>query len=197
MGYRHAAVLSSVSFFLGILFICFNVDHKVLYAAPLTDKIVDDGFEFYTTFYNAPGAVKALLHAMMGLGILGLVAKLHKWDESALFFDGTSLAAFMFGIILYASVVIPALRIIVIPLDSDGRKERIESLRILAAANTLIVICLVAVLVMQASSNSAGQEYARRYEEREMRKIQEQERKESEVAKGGAPAPSAEEKKNQ
>ncbi|CUA70661.1 Rho GTPase-activating protein 21-B [Rhizoctonia solani] len=192
MGYRHAAVLSSVSFFLGILFICFNVDHKVLYAAPLTDKIVDDGFEFYTTFYNAPGAVKALLHAMMGLGILGLVAKLHKWDESALFFDGTSLAAFMFGIILYAAVVIPALRIIVTPLDSDGRKERIESLRILAAANTLIVICLVAVLVMQA-----GQEYARRYEEREMRKIQEQERKESEVAKGGAPPPSAEEKKNQ
>ncbi|KAG8753097.1 hypothetical protein FRC11_007720 [Ceratobasidium sp. 423] len=76
-----------------ILFICFNVDHKVLYAAPLTDKIVDDGFEFYTTFYNAPGAVKALLHAMMGVGILGLVAKLHIWDESALFFDGTSLGA--------------------------------------------------------------------------------------------------------
>ncbi|CAE6435615.1 unnamed protein product [Rhizoctonia solani] len=191
MGYRHAAVLSSVSFFLGILFICFNVDHKVLYTAPLTDKIVDDGFEFYTTFYNAPGAVKALLHAMMGVGILGLVAKLHTWDESALFFDGTSLAAFMFGVILYASVVIPALRIIVTPLDTDGRQERIESLRILAAANTLVVICLVAVLVMQA-----GQEYARRYEEREMRKVQEQERKEAE-AKGGAPAASPEEKKNQ
>jgi hypothetical protein len=40
------------------LFICFNVDHKVLYAAPLTDKIVDDGFEFYTTFFNAPRVVK-------------------------------------------------------------------------------------------------------------------------------------------
>ncbi|CAE6412781.1 unnamed protein product [Rhizoctonia solani] len=175
-----------------ILFICFNVDHKVLYAAPLTDKIVDDGFEFYTTFYNAPRAVKGLLHAMMGLGILSLVAKLHKWDESALFFDGSSLAAFMFGIILYASVVIPALRIIVSPLETDGRKERTESLRILAAANTLIVICLVGVLAMQG-----GQEYARRYEERELRRVQEQERKEAAAGKDGAPVASAEEKKNQ
>ncbi|KAF8677586.1 ER membrane protein SH3 [Rhizoctonia solani] len=186
MGFRHAAVLSSVSFFLG------KLNHKVLYAAPLTDKIVDDGFEFYTTFYNAPRAVKGLLHAMMGLGILSLVAKLHKWDESALFFDGSSLAAFMFGIILYASVVIPALRIIVSPLETDGRKERTESLRILAAANTLIVICLVGVLAMQG-----GQEYARRYEERELRRVQEQERKEAAAGKDGAPVASAEEKKNQ
>ncbi|KAF8757577.1 ER membrane protein SH3 [Rhizoctonia solani] len=169
MGFRHAAVLSSVSFFLG------KLNHKVLYAAPLTDKIVDDGFEFYTTFYNAPRAVK-----------------LHKWDESALFFDGSSLAAFMFGIILYASVVIPALRIIVSPLETDGRKERTESLRILAAANTLIVICLVGVLAMQG-----GQEYARRYEERELRRVQEQERKEAAAGKDGAPVASAEEKKNQ
>jgi hypothetical protein len=27
----------------------------------------------------------------MGVGILGLVAKLHKYDESAIFFDGSSL----------------------------------------------------------------------------------------------------------
>ncbi|KAB5594465.1 ER membrane protein SH3 [Ceratobasidium theobromae] len=197
MGFRHAAVLGSVSFFLGILFICFNVDHKVLYAAPLTDKIVDDGFEFYTTFFNAPGAVKGLLHAMMGLGILSLISKLHNWDESALFFDGSSLGAFVCGVILYASVVVPALRIIVTPLESDTRQERIESLRILAAANTLIIICLVAVLVMQA-----GQEYAQRYEAREMLKLKEQERKAAEAAGATAPpdAPpttSPEEKKNQ
>ncbi|KAF8605863.1 Shr3 amino acid permease chaperone [Ceratobasidium sp. AG-I] len=192
MGFRHAAVLSSVSFFLGILFICFNVDHKVLYAAPLTDKIVDDGFEFYTTFFNAPGAVKALLHAMMALGIVSLIAKLHKWDESALFFDGSSLAAFVFGVVLYASVVIPALRIIVTPLETDGRNERIESLRILAAGNTLIAICLVAVLVLQG-----GQEYAKRYEARELLKMQEQDRLAAATAAGVPPAASPEEKKNQ
>ncbi|QRV73968.1 ER membrane protein SH3 [Ceratobasidium sp. AG-Ba] len=192
MGFRHAAVLSSVSFFLGILFICFNVDHKILYAAPLTDKIVDDGFEFYTTFFNAPGAVKALLHAMMALGIVSLIAKLHVWDESALFFDGSSLAAFVFGVILYASVVIPALKIIVTPLSTDSRNEQIESLRILAAGNTLIIICLVAVLFLQG-----GQEYARRYEARELARIQEQERKEAATVAGVPPPTSPEEKKNQ
>ena len=28
---------------------------------------------------------------MMGVGILALIGKLHKWDESAMFFDGGSL----------------------------------------------------------------------------------------------------------
>ena len=27
----------------------------------------------------------------MGVGIIGLVGKIHKWDESAMFFDGSSL----------------------------------------------------------------------------------------------------------
>jgi hypothetical protein len=29
----------------------------------------------------------------MGIGLLALVGKLHKWDDSAVFFDGTSLGA--------------------------------------------------------------------------------------------------------
>lgn len=31
------------------------------------------------------------MHAMIGMGILGLVGKLNEWDESAIFFDGSSL----------------------------------------------------------------------------------------------------------
>ena len=41
---------------------------------------------------------QALLHAMMGIGILALVGKLHKWDESAVFFDGCSLGALFFSL---------------------------------------------------------------------------------------------------
>ncbi len=33
------------------------------------------------------------MHAIMGMGLLGLVGKIHKWDESAMFFDGSSLGA--------------------------------------------------------------------------------------------------------
>lgn len=92
----------------GVLFICFAVDYRLLWET-LTDDIVEDGFQFYRTFYNSPKAIKvrplhgkgrdcwdlqsheALLHGMVGTGLLGLVSKLHKWDESAMFFDGSSI----------------------------------------------------------------------------------------------------------
>lgn len=34
-----------------------------------------------------------LLHSFVGLGLAGLIGKLHNWDEAAIFFDGTSLGS--------------------------------------------------------------------------------------------------------
>ena len=45
---------------LGILFVCFTVDHKLLFGA-LTEQAVEDGFFFYTTFYNSPPVIKVCL----------------------------------------------------------------------------------------------------------------------------------------
>ncbi|KAJ7026298.1 hypothetical protein C8F04DRAFT_1190623 [Mycena alexandri] len=87
-GTLQAAVLGPVCFFLGVLFICFNIDHRVLWG-DLTADTIEDGFQFYTTFFNAPPAIKALLHGMVGVVLLGLIAKLHVWDDSAMFFDGS------------------------------------------------------------------------------------------------------------
>src|ERR1700742_1541484 len=42
---------------LGVIFICFNVDHRILWGE-LTEDVINDGFQFYTTFYNAPPAIK-------------------------------------------------------------------------------------------------------------------------------------------
>lgn len=115
MGFRGAVVLAATSFFMGMLclvpwacigcsltgwyyfltgiqFICFNVDYRILYT-PLTEETINDGFQFYTTFYNAPPAITALLHGVIGVGILALLAKIHAWDDSAMFFDGSSLGA--------------------------------------------------------------------------------------------------------
>jgi len=158
MGYRQAAVLTSVSFFLGVLFICLNVDYRILFT-PLTDEVVKDGIDFYTTFYHSPPAIKALMHAVMGVGILGLVGKLHRWDESAMFFDGSSLAAYIFAITVYLSVGIPASRTLASPLDQVTRSDQVEALRILSAGNTIMIVLLGAVLALQA-----GEEYARRIE---------------------------------
>lgn len=46
----------------------------------------------------------------MGLPLIVLLLKLHKWTESALFFDGTSVALQLATIVLYLSVHIASLR---------------------------------------------------------------------------------------
>lgn len=49
--------LADASLCAGVLFICMNVDYRVLFT-PLTDEVVRDAFEFYTTFFHAPPAIK-------------------------------------------------------------------------------------------------------------------------------------------
>ncbi|PAV20103.1 Shr3 amino acid permease chaperone [Pyrrhoderma noxium] len=174
-------VLASVSFAFGILFVCFTVDHKLLFGA-LTEQAVEDGFFFYTTFYNSPPVIKLVLHSMAGFGVLGLITKLHKWDESAMFFDGSSLALYIFALGVYLTVSIPSLRTIVDPIVGvDTQSDRIEAMRVLGAGNTIIMVLLGAVLCLQA-----GEEYARRYEAKVMAGVTEKEPK--------AAAPSAEKK---
>jgi hypothetical protein len=79
----------------------------VLYA--LDEQAVQDGMVFYASFFNAPPAIRvsnhtflgsanvtsgqALLHGMIGVGLVGLLSKLHRWTESAMYFDGSSLGA--------------------------------------------------------------------------------------------------------
>jgi len=40
-----------------VLLACFTVDYRVLFE-PLTEEIVQDGFQYYKTFYNAPLGIK-------------------------------------------------------------------------------------------------------------------------------------------
>ena len=60
---------------------------------------------------------------------------------------------------LYTTVVIPGIRTVADPIPEETRQDQTEALRVLAAGNTLIVICLGLVLALQA-----GQEWARRTE---------------------------------
>ncbi|KAJ6625023.1 Shr3 amino acid permease chaperone [Mycena sp. CBHHK59/15] len=161
MGFRQAAVLGPVCFFLGVLFICFNIDHHVLWGAH-TAETVADGFQFYTTFFNAPPAIKAMLHGMIGVVLIGLVAKLHTWDDSAMFFDGSSLVVVVFGLAVYLTVTVPTLRTIVTPAEVDTEQDRMEAMGVLSAGNIIIMFCLGLVLLLQG-----GQEYARRMDARE------------------------------
>jgi ER membrane protein SH3 len=51
---------------------------------------------------------------------------------------------------LYTTVVIPGIRTVAVPIEGETREDQVEALRVLAAGNTLIVICLGLVLALQA-----------------------------------------------
>jgi hypothetical protein len=106
---------------------------------------------------------------MMGIGLICLLGKLHKWDESAMWFDGSSLgmnkprwarsrirltwfraAVFVFAIAVYLTVTIPALKAVVNPAGADSEFTLDQNLGLLGAGNTIIAGLLVLVLVMQA-----------------------------------------------
>ncbi|KAG6897107.1 hypothetical protein C0992_004039 [Termitomyces sp. T32_za158] len=107
---------------------------------------------------------------MVGVGLVGLISKLHKWDESAMFFDGTSLgvffsgsgSAYMFSIAVYLTVTIPALKAIVAPPEvidytPEGEEDKVQAIRVLSAGNIIVM---------------AGQEYARRAEAKALKEEQ-------------------------
>lgn len=65
-----------------------QVDIPLLYQ-PVTPEAIDNAYKFYEMWWEAPGAVKALFHVALGLPLVALLIKLHKWNESAVFFDGS------------------------------------------------------------------------------------------------------------
>jgi len=188
MGFRQAAVLSAVCFSLGVLFICLNVDYRLLFQ-PLTEETIRDGSEFYSTFFHSPPAIKALLHAIIGVGLIGLIGKIHQWDESAVFFDGSSLAAYVFAIAVYLTVSVPASRTVVTPLESETRNDQVEALRVLSAGNVIIIVLLAGILALQA-----GQEYVRRQESKELARFTEEQKTKPKTA--DAASETAESKKD-
>jgi len=139
----------------------------------VSEDVIADGFQFYTTFFNAPPAIKALLHGMVGVGLIGCFSKLQKWDQSAMFFDGSSLAVYVFGIVVYLTVTINCLRTIVNPIkDVDTREDQVMAMSVLSAGNVIIIIALVLILALQA-----GQEWAHRTEAKAIADWEESQRK--------------------
>ena len=116
--------------------------------------------------------------------------KLYKPSESNMLFDGASLVLYMIGVVVYLANIVKGLRVV-----TDGNYDvelvegetavgvkgveagaempigRDDSLRVLAASNTILALVMVGVLVLQA-----GQWYAERKQGQEM----EEARKESE-----------------
>lgn len=135
--------------------------------------------------HASPPLISRILHIVIGVGMLGFLMKLYKPSEANALFDGASLALYMCGITVYIANIVKGLRTVtaqayggkalgegetmadkaIANQDGDfiGRED---SLRVLAASNTILALVLVGVLVLQA-----GQWYAQRKEAQELEEM--------------------------
>ena len=148
--------------------------------------------------HASPPIIPRILHIAISIGFCGFFIKLFKPSEANLLFDGSSLILYLVGVIVYITNIVKGLRLVTFgyPEPEDITDElvigREDSLRVLAASNTILALVLIGVLVLQA-----GQWYAERKDQDEAAKFEkEQEEKlNAKALKGGHVTRSASKKK--
>jgi hypothetical protein len=132
-----------------------------------------------------------VLHIMVGTGFLGFFVKLFRPSEANMLFDGAGLVLYVIGVGIYITNIIKGLRAVDAGIwDADGNPlpsqtdaathmagqagevvlGREDSLKVLAASNTILALVLVGVLVLMA-----GQWYAERKDREEAEKLDREE----------------------
>ncbi|WEW59736.1 Protein csh3 [Emydomyces testavorans] len=165
-------IVCPTAFFLGIIFSLFPYDYPLLWSTTPTPPSHFDYVEAHLRFLHAsPPLIPRILHIVIFVGLAGLVMKLYRPSESNMLFDGASLVLYMCGVIVYIANIVKGLRIVTAGdygasaarEDADQILGREDSLKVLAASNTILALVLVGVLVLQA-----GQWYAERKEREEV-----------------------------
>jgi len=200
-------IIGPTCFFLGILFSFFPYDYPLLWTTEDTSMAFYDQLETHLRFMHAsPPLISRILNIVIFIGFSGFIVKLYKPSEGNLLFDGSSLVLYTIGVIVYLTNIVKGLRIVAAgqyekaftaaELAAPGMAvTREDSLRVLAASNTILALVLIGVLVLQA-----GQWYAERRDRDDAAKF-EKEKQEKVAAKvsekGGSHATRSSSKKKQ
>ncbi|GAP85940.1 putative ER membrane protein SH3 [Rosellinia necatrix] len=193
-------IIGPVCFFLGILFAEFPYDFPLLWTSdPIAPSYLDQLEAHLKFVHQSPPLISRMLSIMIGTGFLGFFIKLFKASESNMLFDGASLVLYVIGVGVYIANIVKGLRFVTAGVwhqpgfdpaaaaaaaNPDGPLVlgREDSLKVMAASNTILALVLLGVLVLQA-----GQWYAERKDNEEY------ERAEHEAAvaqeKNGASSP--------
>ncbi|KAI5807528.1 Shr3 amino acid permease chaperone, partial [Peziza echinospora] len=174
-------IICPVSFFLGILFTNLSFDYHTLWTSvPATETILAAVESHYTLLNNPPPLIPRVLNFTVILGLAGFLCKLVLYNptESNYLFDGASLVLYMIGFVMYATNIIQGLSIVA---SGDYGEEvgKIDTLKIMAATQTMIALVFLGVLVLQA-----GQWYAEGKEAEEAKRIEAEVQKEKLDAAG-------------
>lgn len=153
----------------------FPYDYPILWSTTPTPASHFDYFEAHLRFLHAsPPLIPRILHIVIFLGLAGLITKLYRPSESNMLFDGASLVLYMCGITVYIANIVKGLRLAsagqygaelaTSPEDKDQILGREDSLKVLAASNTILALVLVGILVLQAGQWYAERKDAQEYE---------------------------------
>ncbi|KAI1436720.1 secretory component protein-like protein [Xylaria sp. CBS 124048] len=195
-------IIGPVCFFLGILFAEFPYDYPLLWTSVPIQPAYLDQLETHLKFvHQSPPLISRMLSIMIGTGFLGFFTKLFRASESNMLFDGASLVLYVIGVGVYVANIVKGLRFVsagiwhsddfpgnlppaaqqlqdanAVAGSGDGGRlvlGREDSLKVMAASNTILALVLLGVLVLQA-----GQWYAERKdnEEFEREAIEQQEK---------------------
>ncbi|OTA69497.1 ER membrane protein SH3 [Hypoxylon sp. EC38] len=201
-------IIGPTCFFLGILFAMFPYDFPLLWTKDPISAAYLDQLETHLKFiHQSPPLIARVLSIMVGVGFLGFFIKLFRASESNMLFDGASLVLYLIGVGVYVANIVKGLRLVSVGAwtrdDFDpasaaslGRAGgdpltggeiilgREDSLKVMAASNTILALVLVGVLVLQA-----GQWYAERKDNEEYEKLEKM------GAAGGPSSPTSEKTK--
>lgn len=167
--------ITATCFFLGIIFSLFPYDYPLLWSAEPTPPSHFEYLEAHLRFlHNSPPLIPRILHIVIFLGFGGMIAKLYRPTESNMLFDGASLVLYVCGVTVYIANIVKGLRLVsggrygadlaVDAEDADQILDREDSLKVLAASNTILALVLVGVLVLQAGQWYAEKKDAQEYE---------------------------------
>ncbi|KYK55594.1 secretory component protein shr3 [Drechmeria coniospora] len=163
-------IIGPTCFFLGILFASFPYDFPLLWSKEPVGDAYYQQLETHLKFmHQSPPLIGRILNIMVSVGFTGLFVKLFRPSEANFLFDGASLILYTIGVAVYITNTVKGLRTISSGLweTEDFKKTqeatvegefvlgREDSLKVLAASNTILALVLIGVLVLQA-----GQWYA-------------------------------------
>ncbi|KAI1127686.1 secretory component protein-like protein [Nemania abortiva] len=200
-------IIGPVCFFLGILFAEFPYDFPLLWTSDPIEPSYLDQLETHLKFvHQSPPLISRMLSIMIVTGFLGFFTKLFKASESNMLFDGASLVLYVIGVGVYIANIVKGLRFVSAGIwhapdfpgnlpasaqnpatqDADGRLilGREDSLKVMAASNTILALVLVGVLVLQA-----GQWYAERKDNEEYERVAHEAAEQEKSASGSTSSP--------
>lgn len=177
----------------------FPYDYPILWSTVPTPASHFDYFEAHLRFLHAsPPLIPRILHIVIFLGLAGLITKLYRPSESNMLFDGASLVLYMCGITVYIANIVKGLRLASAgqygaelaqtPEDKDQILGREDSLKVLAASNTILALVLVGILVLQAGQWYAERKDAQEYESLAAGKKKDEGEAAASATASGAPA---------